>query len=193
MMKRVYKPAIDSTVESIIITVKTSPSKSRTLQAHSTFSPHFHIPLKIYNTFAIKMKTTFAILSALFAASTTLAAPAGGHQTPPSYAPSTSQTATVSFINDQTGANAPIVAPLDGTVISISGALISTPLGASGTVLASSAQFIQFPQGAACAITAADGQIITNLNDQKTFADLDGNPDAAVPVNLTGATLICEI
>jgi hypothetical protein len=135
------------------------------------------------------MKTTFAIISALFVASSAIAAPAGGPQIPPA----TSQTVTVSFSNDQTGRNAPITAPLDGTVISISSYLANSPLYNNGQVAASSAYLVAFPQGAACAITAADGHIITNLNDQKTFVDLDGNPNAAIPVSLNGATLTCEI
>jgi hypothetical protein len=130
------------------------------------------------------MKTTFAIISALFAASTTLAAPLAAG------APAV-QTATVSFNNDQSGRNAPIVAPLDGTVISISAALANSPLYVNGAVTATSAQFVAFPQGAACVINN-NGAIVT-LNSQKTFVDLDGNPNAAVPVNLNGATLQCEL
>jgi hypothetical protein len=185
---------ISAFIKSIIDNITSNTSQQKTLHPFSTSISHQqfkHLPPS--NTTTFTMKTTFAIISALFAASTTLAAPAGGPQYPPTSAPATSQTATVSFINDQSGANAPIVAPLDGTVISLSNALINTSLGASGQVLATSAQFVAFPQGAACAITAANGQIITNLNDQKTFADLDGNPNAAVPVNLAGATLTCEI
>lgn len=133
------------------------------------------------------MQFTIAAITTLLATSGAVARPAGGPQAPPY------QTATVSFSNDQSGRNAPIVAPLDGTTISISQYLADTPICAGGHCLASSAYFVAFPQGASCAITAADGHLIAGLDDQRTFADLDGNPAAATPISLDGASLRCEI
>lgn len=120
------------------------------------------------------MQFTIAALATIFATGA-LALPAGGPQLPPV------QTATVSFANDQTGRNVPIVAPLDGTIIAV----------APFIQAASSAYFVAFPQGASCAITRADGTLIAGLNAQSTFADLDGNPAAAVPILLDGVSLRC--
>ena len=135
------------------------------------------------------MQFTITAITALMAASTAFALPAGGPQAPPA------QTATVSFSNDQSGRNAPVVAPLDGTTVSISQYLASTPIcgNGSGHCEASSAYFVAFPQGANCAITAADGHLIAGLDAQRTFADLDGNPAAATPISLDGASLRCEL
>ena len=135
------------------------------------------------------MQFTIAAFTALMAASTAFALPAGGPQQPPV------QTVTISFSNDQSGRNAPITATLDGTVIPISQYLASTPIcgNGAGHCEASSAYTVAFVQGASCAITAADGHLIAGLDAQRTFADLDGNPAASTPISLDGANLRCEL
>ncbi|PYH83594.1 hypothetical protein BO82DRAFT_400354 [Aspergillus uvarum CBS 121591] len=97
---------------------------------------------------------------------------------------------TVSFANDQSGANAGVSIPGDGVTRSIQTLYGGTAVGSSGTVLASSAQLTNFSQWSSCNIVNG-GKSIAYLNSQRTFADLDGNPNAVIPVDLNGATITC--
>ncbi|PLB46348.1 hypothetical protein P170DRAFT_362060 [Aspergillus steynii IBT 23096] len=98
---------------------------------------------------------------------------------------------TVSLANDQSGANAGVQFPADGNNRSIRTLYGNTPVGAGGTVLASSAQLTAFPQTINCVIRN-NGAVIATLTAQRTFADLDGNPNAAIPVNLNGGVINCR-
>lgn len=131
------------------------------------------------------MKSTLVTISTLFVA-TALALPAPAPQGGATAAP----TATISFSNDQTGAHAPVVAPIDGTVINLYDVLTGTPIGVPVQVLASSAQLVAFPQNVDCTITDINGNVIGTLTAQHTYVDLDGT-NTAVPINLAGATLEC--
>ncbi|RAH65271.1 uncharacterized protein BO66DRAFT_405727 [Aspergillus aculeatinus CBS 121060] len=97
---------------------------------------------------------------------------------------------TVSLANDQSGANAGVPIPGDGVTRSIQTLYGGTSVGSSGKVLASSAQLTNFAQWSSCNIVNG-GRSIAYLNSQRTFADLDGNPNAATPVDLSGATITC--
>ncbi|KIV98613.1 uncharacterized protein PV09_09605 [Verruconis gallopava] len=130
------------------------------------------------------MKPTFASILAIFTA-TVSSLPTSQN------APASTQTATVSFSNDQTGAHAPVVAPLDGTIINLYNALTGTPVGVPVQVLASSVQLVQFPGTVNCVITNISGQVIGTLTAEHTYADLDGT-SSAIPVNLAGATMQCS-
>ncbi|KAK7189715.1 uncharacterized protein CC84DRAFT_1176709 [Paraphaeosphaeria sporulosa] len=120
------------------------------------------------------MQFTIATISALFAA-TSCALPAAQ-----------GATATVSFINDQTGAHAPVVAPLDGTVINLYNVLIGTPVGVPNQVIASSAQLIDYPQNVDCTINGINGGQLGQLNARQTYVLLKSGG-----INLDGATMMC--
>lgn len=98
---------------------------------------------------------------------------------------------TVALSNDQTGANAGVQFAADGTNKSIRTLYGGTSVGAGGIVRASSAQLTAFPQTINCVIRN-NGVVIATLNAQRTFADLDGNPNAATPVNLNNGIINCR-
>jgi hypothetical protein len=124
------------------------------------------------------MKSTFAAVLAVCAAAASAA---------PTY-----PTVTVQFSNDQTGANANVPVITDGTPYAVSTLFAGTAVDINGRIIATSAQLTQFVQGTFCVVKAGD-TVIGNLNTDKTFADLDGNPNAAIPTDLTGTVLICEV
>jgi hypothetical protein len=124
------------------------------------------------------MKYTIATMSALLAATAcALPAPQG------SSAPAT---ATVSFINDQTGAHAPVAARLDGTVINLYNALTGSPVGVLNQVFASGAQLIAYPQNIDCTINDISGTQLGQLTARQTYATLQTGS-----TNLDGASLTC--
>ncbi|KAF9737148.1 hypothetical protein PMIN06_001908 [Paraphaeosphaeria minitans] len=124
------------------------------------------------------MQFTMATISALFAA-TACALPAAQGSSAPA-------TATVSFINDQTGAHAPVVAPLDGTVINLYNVLTGTPVGVPNQVIASSAQLINYPQNVDCTINGIDGNQLGQLTARQTYVLLQSGG-----LSLDGATMTC--
>ena len=125
------------------------------------------------------MKSSFAVLVGLFAATI-------------SAAPAITTTVTVQLTNDLTGASGTTTVVADGTERSISSLFGNSGIAVNGQVLATSAQLTAFPQGVFCIIQNA-GQNVGIFNFKKTFADLDGNPDAAIPQNLSGAILNCQV
>ncbi|KAB8258562.1 hypothetical protein BDV32DRAFT_151192 [Aspergillus pseudonomiae] len=127
------------------------------------------------------MKTTFAVIISILTASIS-AAPLEARQ---------SNDVTVALSNDQSGAYAGVKFPADGTDKSIKALYGGTSVGASGSVLASSAQLAAFPQTIHCVIKN-NGAVIATLDAQHTFADLDGNPAAATPVNLDHGIVNCR-
>jgi hypothetical protein len=130
------------------------------------------------------MKASLAILLGAIAFGVS-AAPAG-------VSARTDTQVTVSLINDQSGANAAKPIPANGNELSIKDLFGNTPVGTAGSVFASSAQLIQFTQTTHCTIKN-NGQVIGNINFQQTFADIDGNNAAAVPINLDYATIACAV
>ncbi|KAF3914290.1 hypothetical protein ABW20_dc0101587 [Dactylellina cionopaga] len=127
------------------------------------------------------MKSTIAIFFSFFAAAIT-AAPTG----------TTFPSVTVSLSNDLSGANGIATIEANGVDRYISELFGNTPVGTGGYVVASSAQLTNFPQGVFCIIKKGDAPVGI-LNFMRTFADLDGNPNAAIPQNLDGAILNCQV
>jgi hypothetical protein len=123
-----------------------------------------------------------AIATSLLLAATAIAAPLEARAA-----------ATVGFAlsNDQSGSYAGVTFPADGTDKTISSLFGSTSVGSSGHVLASSAQLTQFPGTINC-VLKNNGAALATFTAQKTFADLDGNPAKAIPVNLDHATINCH-
>lgn len=127
------------------------------------------------------MKSTFAVVLAFFAASL-IAAPTGS-----------SPAITIQFANDISGRNADATLIADGNPNAVANLFAGSPIDNGGKIIATSAQLVNFPQGVFCVIKAFDGTVITNLNTDKTFADLDGNPNAAIPTVVSGDAIICEV
>lgn len=101
-------------------------------------------------------------------------------------------TTTISFINDQSGANAAIVAPLDGSTINLYNRLAGSPIGRSYQILASSAQFTHFTQNAACIISGISTTALGELNAKRTWTKLNPlNQPGVALVDLNGATMRC--
>jgi hypothetical protein len=98
---------------------------------------------------------------------------------------------TVALSNDQSGAYSGVAFLADDTEKSILSLFGSTSVGAGGTVKANAAQLTAFPQSINCVIKN-NGAIIGTLTAQHTYADLDGNPNAAVPINLNNAKIRCH-
>lgn len=126
------------------------------------------------------MRTTIATIAAL------LMATASALPSPQSTSGPAPATATLSFINDQTGAHAPVTAPLDGTVINLYNVLTGTPVGVPHQVFASSVQLIAYPQNVDCTVTGIGGNQLAQLTARHTYATLQ-----AGGMNLNGATLAC--
>ncbi|PYH42270.1 uncharacterized protein BP01DRAFT_136085 [Aspergillus saccharolyticus JOP 1030-1] len=130
------------------------------------------------------MKSFTAIIASLLIASVS-AAPA-----PVEVEARQVQTTTVSLSNDQTGANAGVAIPVDGTFSNIFSLYGGTAVGASGQVIVSNAQLTNNFQGVTCLIFN-NGNLIGTLNDRQTAADLDGNPNGVSPFDLSGGFIAC--
>lgn len=128
------------------------------------------------------MKSTFAAALALFAAAAS-AAPAVPRGFP---------TVTIQFANDQTGHNANVAVVANGNQNYVSTLFAGTSIDINGRIIATSAQLTQFVQGTNC-VVASGLTAIADLTTDHTFADLDGNPNAAVPTDVTGDTIVCHI
>ncbi|KAJ5159375.1 uncharacterized protein N7482_006379 [Penicillium canariense] len=102
-----------------------------------------------------------------------------------------SQSVTVALSNDQSGAYSGVSFSADGTDKTIPSLYGGTSVGSGGHVKASSIQLTAFPQTISC-ILRNNGATLTTLTAQHTFADLDGNPNAAIPVDLSGAVINCH-
>ncbi|KAF2475357.1 uncharacterized protein BDR25DRAFT_301068 [Lindgomyces ingoldianus] len=132
------------------------------------------------------MKFTLAIASTLFA--TAITAAPRIQKTRQVIFPDI----TVSVINDQTGLSAAVTVPSDGTVFPIPMLFGGTALDNNGNILASSAQLVTFVENVFCSFNKGDLIIPINGKD-KTFADLDGNKDAATPILLNEFTFQCQV
>lgn len=93
---------------------------------------------------------------------------------------------TVQLANDQSGANWAATFAADGSVHSINALYGSA-------IWASSAQLVNFPQNIVCFFSDANWNVFADLTTQKTFVDLDGNPDVATPISLDGAFVYCHV
>ncbi|KAJ5457414.1 hypothetical protein N7475_008802 [Penicillium sp. IBT 31633x] len=103
-----------------------------------------------------------------------------------------SNSVTMALSNDQSGAYAGVALPADGTDRTIPSLFGSTSVGAGGIVKATAAQLTAFPQSINCVITN-NGATIATLTAQRTYVDLDGNPNTAVPINLNNAKINCRV
>ncbi|KAJ5757280.1 uncharacterized protein N7511_007462 [Penicillium nucicola] len=98
---------------------------------------------------------------------------------------------TVALSNDQSGAYSGVAFLADGTDKSILSLFGSTSVGNGGIVKANAAQLTAFPQSISCVIKN-NGAVIGTLTAQHTYADIDGNPNAVVPINLNNAQVNCH-
>ncbi|KAJ5325137.1 hypothetical protein MYU51_021093 [Penicillium brevicompactum] len=103
-----------------------------------------------------------------------------------------SSAVTVALSNDQSGATATATFQPDNIVRGIFSLYGTTSVGAGGTVKASSAFLNSAPQNINCVIFNGGVKIATLTND-KSYADLDGNPGQAIPVSLNSATIQCHV
>lgn len=98
---------------------------------------------------------------------------------------------TVALSNDQTGAYAGKTLPADGTDRSVQELFGLTSVDANGHVQATSVQLTAFPENISCLIRN-DGVTVAALTAQRTYVDLDGNPSAAIPVDLSDGIINCH-
>lgn len=103
-----------------------------------------------------------------------------------------SNSVTVALSNDQSGAYAGVTFQADGTDRSITSLFGSTSVGAGGIIKATAAQLTAFAQSINCVLTN-NGAAIATFTAQHTYVDLDGNPNTAVPINLTNAKISCRV
>ncbi|KAJ5691672.1 hypothetical protein N7488_012407 [Penicillium malachiteum] len=94
-------------------------------------------------------------------------------------------TARIQLANDNSGANANIVIPVDGVKRSVQELWGSTSVSKNGLVFASSAQLTAFEQTTVCTITE-DPKIDVTLTAEKTWVSFGGVTD------LCAAWVVCE-
>ena len=127
------------------------------------------------------MKSFAAVVLGLAAAASAIPAPK-----------STVANLTFSLTNDLTGANAAATIPGNGVDVPLEDLFVGTSVAPGGQILATSIQFVTLPPNvfSAC-VFALNGRTVV-INDKKTFADIDGNPYAAIPQLLNGVTINCQ-
>ncbi|EED15886.1 conserved hypothetical protein [Talaromyces stipitatus ATCC 10500] len=129
----------------------------------------------------------FSIASSLTLLATSVAALPSGFVARQSY-----DNITFTIINDQTGAQAAATVLIDGIPNGFQDLFGSSPLASNGKILATSTQLIAFPQGVDCAITNSAQAVVGHLTPSHTWLDLDGNPNAAIPVDVSGDSITCS-
>lgn len=107
-------------------------------------------------------------------------------------APVTFHTITIQLSNDQTRANADLSVIADGNTNAVSALFAGTSIDNGGRIIATSAQLTQFVQGTSCVVETGN-TVIAILNTDETFANLDGNPNAAIPTDVTNDVIVCEV
>ncbi|KAJ5097743.1 hypothetical protein N7456_008464 [Penicillium angulare] len=101
--------------------------------------------------------------------------------------------ATLALSNDLTRSYGSARVATDGLPHSIGVLFASTPInGGGGQFKASSAQLTVAPSGVTC-VLENDGETIATLTEEATYADLDGNPDKAIPIDLSGGRITCTV
>lgn len=103
----------------------------------------------------------------------------------------TAQSVTFALSNDNSGAYAGATFSADGSDKTITSLFGTSSVASGGHVWATSAQLTAFPQTISC-VLKNNGATVTTLTAQHTYFDLDGNPSAAIPVDLTGAVINCS-
>lgn len=96
-------------------------------------------------------------------------------------------TATIQLANDQSGANANVAIPEDGTKYSIKSLWGKTAVAKNGVVYATSAQLVAFQQDTVCKIFG-DGNLNVDLDARRTWAQLNGGK----VVDLDHAYVVCH-
>jgi hypothetical protein len=119
--------------------------------------------------------------SVIIAALSFLAAFATANPTPP--------TVTLQLANDLSGANTNKVIVANGQRYDIANLFANTAVDVNGQILVNSAQLVASPPHVDCEI--ANDRLIAYFTQDKTFADLDGNDEAATPIPLNGAYVSC--
>jgi hypothetical protein len=127
------------------------------------------------------MQFTLAIVAAIFASSITAAPALEARNAVPSI--------TVSITNDQTGASASATVPGDGIARNLTDLFGGSAIDQHGAIVGTSAQLTKFSDNTKCFFQNVN--CIINFDGRKTFADLDGNKDIALPVYLNGFNLQC--
>ena len=102
----------------------------------------------------------------------------------------TAPTATLQLANDLSGANHNAVILTDGTTYPLTDLFAGTAVDVNGQILASSAQLVAHPTYVQCAIFHPQS-LVTVLTQDRTFADLDGNPNALTTIALNDAAVSC--
>ncbi|CEJ57937.1 hypothetical protein PMG11_06612 [Penicillium brasilianum] len=101
-----------------------------------------------------------------------------------------SPSVTFALSNDYSGAYAGATFAADGTDKSIKSLFGTSSVASGGVVRASSGQLTAFPQSISCVLKNG-GTTFPTLTAQRTYIDLDGNPSAVNPVDLTTAVITC--
>jgi len=151
--------------------------------AHSTHQRPHTIPIQSnpIQTPTVKMQFTLALVAAIFASSITAAPALEARNAVPSI--------TVSITNDQTGASASATVPGDGIARNLTDLFGGSAIDQHGAIVGTSAQLTKFSDNTKCFFQNVNW--IINFDGRKTFADLDGNKDIALPVYLNGFNLQC--
>lgn len=100
---------------------------------------------------------------------------------------------TVQLANDISGANAIRSVPANGVANTFLNVFANTVLVKDSATKATSLQNVA-PGGANinCVINKADGTFVGNINNQKTFLDLDGVDGKAVETDVSAFTIKCN-
>lgn len=100
---------------------------------------------------------------------------------------------TLQLANDMSGANAIRSVPADGIANTFLNVFANTVLVKDGTIKATSLQNVA-PSGANinCVVNNAVGALVGNINNQKTFLDLDGVEGKAVETDVSAFTIKCN-
>lgn len=96
-------------------------------------------------------------------------------------------TTTVQLANDQSGANANVIIPVDGVKRPVQELWGNTAVAHNGLVFASSAQLTAFQQTTVCTITEEKHHLSARLDAERTWVSL-GRPI----VDLCSAYIVCE-
>jgi hypothetical protein len=96
---------------------------------------------------------------------------------------------TVSITNDQTGASGSATVPGDGIARNLTDLFGGSAIDQNGAIIGTSAQLTKFSENTKCFFQNVNW--IINFDGKKTFVNLDGNKDVALPVYLNGFNVQC--
>lgn len=171
----------------------------RTIEHHHTTTKqskqHLHFPTSTspYNTHSTNQQTsnqpTINMKASIIAS--TLALAGSAFAFPGAAAPA--PLATIQLANDFSGANAIRSVPANGVANTFANVFAGTVLVKDGVVKATSVQNVA-PQGPFinCVIANAAGDIVGEINNQKTFLDIDGDANKVVETDVSAFTIKCN-